>query len=77
MKNMWGHVQEYIHRVGRTARGEGGSGHALLVLQPEELAFLLHLKKNKVELSEYEFSWSRIANIQDQVSLIFFSFFFF
>ncbi|XP_025098823.1 ATP-dependent RNA helicase HAS1-like [Pomacea canaliculata] len=59
--------KEYIHRVGRTARGEGGSGHALLVLQPEELAFLLHLKKNKVELSEYEFSWSRIANIQDQL----------
>ena len=28
-------IQDYIHRVGRTARGEGASGHALLLLLPE------------------------------------------
>lgn len=38
------HFQEYIHRVGRTARGEGGKGHALLFLLPEELQFLRYLK---------------------------------
>lgn len=37
-------VQEYIHRVGRTARGEGAQGRALLFLIPEELGFLKYLK---------------------------------
>lgn len=41
-------LQEYIHRVGRTARGEGGRGNALLFLLPEELAFLRFLKQAKV-----------------------------
>lgn len=33
-------LQEYIHRVGRTARGAEGTGKALLFLMPEELGFL-------------------------------------
>ncbi len=36
--------KEYIHRVGRTARGKGGKGRALLMLLPEELGFLTFLK---------------------------------
>jgi hypothetical protein len=36
--------QEYIHRVGRTARGEKGKGSALLFLLPQELKFLIYLK---------------------------------
>ena len=36
--------REYIHRVGRTARGEGASGRALLFLLPSELGFLRYLK---------------------------------
>ena len=36
--------KEYIHRVGRTARGKGGKGRALLMLLPEELGFLSFLK---------------------------------
>merc|ERR1712168_1636186 len=59
--------KEYIHRVGRTARGEGGTGHALLILRPEELGFLLYLKQAKVPLNEYEFGWNKIANIQPQL----------
>ncbi|XP_018579590.1 probable ATP-dependent RNA helicase pitchoune [Anoplophora glabripennis] len=59
--------KEYIHRVGRTARGEGGSGHALLILRPEELGFLRYLKQAKVPLNEFEFSWSKIADIQAQL----------
>ncbi|CAH1962717.1 unnamed protein product [Acanthoscelides obtectus] len=59
--------KEYIHRVGRTARGEGGSGHALLILRPEELGFLRYLKQAKVPLNEFEFSWSKIADIQPQL----------
>ena len=40
-------IQEYIHRVGRTARA-GGKGQALLFLLPEELDFLKFLKLAKV-----------------------------
>uniref|UniRef100_A0A1B6E4Q7 ATP-dependent RNA helicase n=1 Tax=Clastoptera arizonana TaxID=38151 RepID=A0A1B6E4Q7_9HEMI len=59
--------KEYIHRVGRTARGEGGRGHALLILRPEELGFLRYLKQSKVPLNEFEFSWNKIADIQLQL----------
>jgi len=59
--------KEYIHRVGRTARGAGGRGHALLILRPEELGFLRYLKQARVPLNEFDFSWSKIADIQLQV----------
>lgn len=63
--------KEYIHRVGRTARGEGSRGYALLVLRPEELGFLRYLKQAKVPLNEFEFSWSKISDIQLQVLYIY------
>nr|CAD7569259.1 unnamed protein product [Timema californicum] len=59
--------KEYIHRVGRTARGEGGRGHALLILRPEELGFLRYLKQARIPLNEFDFSWSKIADIQLQL----------
>jgi len=59
--------KEYIHRVGRTARGMEGRGHALLILRPEELGFLRFLKHAKVPLNEFEFSWSKIANVQSEL----------
>lgn len=59
--------KEYIHRVGRTARGECQTGHALLILRPEELGFLRYLKQARVPLQEYEFSWNKIANVQNQL----------
>jgi len=59
--------KEYIHRVGRTARGEGGKGHALMILRPEELGFLRYLKQANVPLNEFEFSWSKVSNIQPQL----------
>ncbi|KAK6292714.1 hypothetical protein J4Q44_G00372990 [Coregonus suidteri] len=60
--------KEYIHRVGRTARGINGIGHALLILRPEELGFLRFLKQAKVPLSEFEFSWAKISDIQGQLN---------
>ena len=60
--------KEYIHRVGRTARGEGGQGHALLILRPEELGFLRYLRQANVPLNEFEFSWNKVADIQPQVN---------
>jgi ATP-dependent RNA helicase DDX18/HAS1 len=59
--------KEYIHRVGRTARGEGGKGHALLILRPEELGFLRYLRQANVPLNEFEFSWSKVSDIQPQL----------
>uniref|UniRef100_A0A0K2T0C2 ATP-dependent RNA helicase n=1 Tax=Lepeophtheirus salmonis TaxID=72036 RepID=A0A0K2T0C2_LEPSM len=59
--------KEYIHRVGRTARGEGGKGHALLILRPEEVGFLRYLRQANVPLNEFEFSWSKVSDIQPQL----------
>ncbi|KAK3770863.1 hypothetical protein RRG08_036463 [Elysia crispata] len=59
--------KEYIHRVGRTARGENGQGNALLFLNPQELAFLRYLRQAKVQVNEFQFQWSKVANIQPQL----------
>lgn len=59
--------RDYIHRVGRTARGTNGKGKSLMFLIPQELGFLRYLKKAKVPLNEYEFPTSKIANIQSQL----------
>lgn len=59
--------RDYIHRVGRTARGAGGQGKSLLFLLPSELGFLRYLKHAKVPLNEYQFPENKIANVQSQV----------
>jgi len=60
--------REYIHRVGRTARGASGAGRALMFLTPEETGFLRYLQsKAKVTLNEYEFPASKVANVQSQL----------
>jgi ATP-dependent RNA helicase DDX18/HAS1 len=62
--------QEYIHRVGRTARGENASGHALLILRPEEIGFLCYLKRAKIPLNEYDVDWKKVKDIQMVVSCV-------
>lgn len=59
--------KEYIHRVGRTARGVEAKGKALLFLIPSELGFLRHLKAAKVPVNEYEFPQNKIARVQPQL----------
>ncbi|KAH1132300.1 hypothetical protein GLYMA_05G014800v4 [Glycine max] len=59
--------KEYIHRVGRTARGEGGKGNALLFLIPEELQFLCYLKAAKVPVKEYAYDEKKVANVQSHL----------
>jgi hypothetical protein len=61
--------KEYIHRVGRTARGTNTQGRALLLLLPQELQFLKYLRHANVELTEFEFPQNKIANIQAQVAI--------
>ncbi|CAD5187744.1 unnamed protein product [Musa acuminata subsp. malaccensis] len=60
--------KEYIHRVGRTARGEGSEGNALLFLLPEEVQFLLYLKEAKVPVKEYEFNEKKVPNLQSHLT---------
>jgi ATP-dependent RNA helicase DDX18/HAS1 len=60
-------ASEYIHRVGRTARGVGTTGQALLFLLPDELGFLKYLKHAKVPLNEYEFPLHKLAKVQSQL----------
>jgi ATP-dependent RNA helicase DDX18/HAS1 len=62
--------KEYIHRVGRTARGIDGHGRALLFLLPEELAFLRVLKEAKVPLNEFEFPDNKISKVQNQLEAL-------
>eukprot|EP00903_Cladosiphon_okamuranus_P017526 g16141.t1 len=59
---------EYIHRVGRTARGQSGKGRALLFLLPEEVGFLRYLRAAKAKLNEYEFPVKKVVNVQSQLS---------
>jgi ATP-dependent RNA helicase DDX18/HAS1 len=59
--------RDYIHRVGRTARGNSGKGKSLMFLIPQELGFLRYLKAAKVPLNEYEFPLDKIANVQSQL----------
>ena len=59
--------REYIHRVGRTARGTNTIGRALIFLLPEEARFLKYLKESKVVLQEFEFPMNKVANISSQM----------
>eukprot|EP00055_Hartaetosiga_balthica_P003485 m.7978 g.7978 ORF g.7978 m.7978 type:complete len:611 (+) comp2975_c0_seq1:167-1999(+) len=56
----------YIHRVGRTARGDGKRGKGLLFLLPSEVGFLKFLVRDKIPLKEFELPKSKIANIQSK-----------
>ena len=60
--------RDYIHRVGRTARGEGTVGRAVLILRNEELPFLRYLHQARVPIDEMELSWDKILDYQQTVS---------
>jgi superfamily II DNA/RNA helicase len=59
--------KEYIHRVGRTARGLGSKGRALLFMLPEEVAFLHYLKKANIPMEEFVMKPEKIVNVQPQL----------
>ncbi|KAA6414718.1 MAG: ATP-dependent RNA helicase HAS1 [Lasallia pustulata] len=59
--------RDYIHRVGRTARGSNAKGRSLMFLQPSEVGFLKHLKEARVPVVEFEFPAKRIVNVQSQL----------
>ncbi|KII68248.1 putative ATP-dependent RNA helicase pitchoune [Thelohanellus kitauei] len=57
---------EYIHRVGRTARGNQ-NGQAVLVLLKEELSLVLFLKERNIPITEFDFAKAKIFDIDDQI----------
>ncbi|XP_050713315.1 uncharacterized protein LOC126996660 isoform X2 [Eriocheir sinensis] len=59
--------EDYIHRVGRTSRGEGCTGQALLFLRPEECNYLDVLRGMEVKLDEIEFSGD-LKNVQNKMN---------
>ncbi|TWU70628.1 ATP-dependent RNA helicase [Metarhizium rileyi] len=60
-------TRDYIHRVGRTARGANTKGRSLLFLQPNEVGFLSHLKTARVPVVEFDFPSKHIQNVQSQL----------
>ncbi|VUC34078.1 unnamed protein product [Clonostachys rosea] len=58
---------DYIHRVGRTARGTNNKGRSLMFLQPNEVGFLTHLKAARVPVVEFEFPAKKIKPVQSQL----------
>ncbi|QUC22740.1 uncharacterized protein UV8b_06981 [Ustilaginoidea virens] len=60
-------TRDYIHRVGRTARGANTKGRSLLFLQPNEVGFLSHLKAARVPVVEFDFPSKKIVNVQSQL----------
>lgn len=60
--------KEYIHRVGRTARGVAGAkGRALMFLLPQEVSYIAILRHARVPLKEYEFPPNKLAKVQPQL----------
>ncbi|KAJ2938993.1 hypothetical protein O0L34_g18971 [Tuta absoluta] len=59
-------TNEYIHRVGRTARGFGTTGNAVLLLRPEEKEFVTYLNEAKIYLDKYEM-WDKLSNLQPKL----------
>ncbi|KAH7082687.1 ATP-dependent RNA helicase HAS1 [Paraphoma chrysanthemicola] len=62
--------RDYIHRVGRTARGSDGKGRSLMFLLPSEVGFLKLLKEARVPLVEFELPANKILNIQSQLEAL-------
>lgn len=62
--------RDYIHRVGRTARGTSGKGKSLMFLLPSEVGFLKLLKENRVPLVEFEMPAKKILNVQSQLEAL-------
>ena len=62
--------KEYIHRTGRTGRGVKGKGKAILFLLPSEIGFLRYLKKENIELVEFNFPRLGHPQIQGKIEIL-------
>ena len=58
---------EYLHRVGRTARGPDGTGKSLMMVLPNETDIVDRLIERKITLKEYEFKKDKLIDIQKKL----------
>lgn len=63
-------IDDYLHRVGRTARGANNQGKALMILLPNEAGLISNLKKYNIALNEYDFAEEKLAQVQDQLEML-------
>ena len=63
-------VDEYLHRVGRTARGPNSHGKSLLILLPNEIDLLERIKEKNILMKEYEFKKEKLLDIQEKYELL-------
>ena len=63
-------VDEYLHRVGRTARGPESCGKSMLILMPNEVDLLERIKEKNIEIKEYEFKKDKLVNIQEKYEIL-------
>ena len=63
-------VDEYLHRIGRTARGPDSHGKSLLILLPNETDFLERIKEKNIIVKEYEFKKEKLIDIQQKYELL-------
>jgi ATP-dependent RNA helicase DDX18/HAS1 len=59
--------EEYLHRVGRTARGANKLGKALIMILPNEINFIRMLQLYKIKLDEFQFPEKKLAKVQEQL----------
>ena len=59
--------EEYLHRVGRTARGAFKGGKALIMILPNEIGFIRLLKVYKIKIEEFDFDDGKLAKVQEQL----------
>ena len=63
-------VDEYLHRVGRTARGPDSHGKSLLIILPNETDLLERIKERNIIIKEYEFKKEKLIDIQQKYELL-------
>ena len=63
-------VDEYLHRVGRTARGPNSHGKSLLILLPNEIDLLERIKEKNIIMKDYEFNKAKLLDIQEKYELL-------
>ncbi|VTZ69287.1 ATP-dependent RNA helicase HAS1, putative [Plasmodium chabaudi chabaudi] len=62
--------KEYIHRVGRTCRGNDSAGSAIIFLMKHELKFLNYLKFYNIPVNQFAYDQKKLINIQSQMESI-------
>lgn len=62
--------KEYIHRVGRTCRGNDSAGSAIIFLMKHELKFLNYLKFYNIPVNQFSYDQKKLINIQSQMESI-------